>query len=157
MRLPRVRFTVRTMMAAVVLFALGLGFCLQVVRTADYYRKVSQEYCSLCMLHEGQARAYERLASQLRAGWRPPVKHYTDWTLIMWEPRVPLTFARRNEPLVGRPRLFDPDPAKDVAVAERFAARALVRASYFDGLRRKYHAASSCPWLPIAPDPPPPD
>lgn len=153
---PRVRFTTRRMMASVVVVALGLGFWVQIARTSAYYRKVSHEYLWLCKMHEGQARAYDRLASQLRTSKTAPARCYTDWSLLMFEPKVPLTFPRRNEPLAGKPRRFDSDPAKDVVVLETFAARALVRASYFERLERKYHAAASRPWIPVGADEPPP-
>lgn len=144
-------------MALSVVFALVLGLWLNLTRTAKYYREVSKEYDWFRMIHESHARAYDQLAGRLRNGEKFASRHFTDFTLLRSEPKIPVTFPRRNEPLNGRPRLFDADPAKDIPVVEGFAARALVRASYFENLSHKYREAAERPWIPAkADDPPPP-
>jgi hypothetical protein len=92
MRLPRVRFTLRRMMGAVILVGVGLGLSVWMDRRAERFRALGADHI-------------------------------------------------RKVGVVSSP---DPWPYE-------------VRAIYHLTMAKKYRAAALRPWLPVEPDPPPPE
>jgi hypothetical protein len=159
MKLPRVRFTVRTIMVAIALMALALGGVLwsgRLQRQAAYYAFVAKAYEVEAKNHSSMIRFYREEAKKLK---RPDIRRpggYEDFTLFSndWGGRLTTTRQHEWDPHASRPS--DPDPAREEVKLLAQAERERARAAYFAALGTKYRRAASHPWLPAEPDPPPP-
>ena len=143
MRVPRVRLTVRRMMAVVVLVAV-LMWGGQTWRRWQVYRRSAMYYAQV-ELWSGQT--------------------------VAWTDRQIARARRDNLELVGAAqhasKVFDGDrevtPAEFAASLEQGvamlvanAARLRAQVAYFARMKRKYERAARYPWLPVEPDPPVP-
>jgi hypothetical protein len=129
MRVPRVRFTVRWMMAAVAVVAMGLGVRAQLARWHQL------------------ARYYEIRAGRLRRSVAT-FRSIDDMCQEQWIEHYRAADERSL-----------PGPKTYYGWAERYGeetAFARRHAEYLDHLRRKYQRAAAQPWWPVEPDPPPP-
>jgi tetratricopeptide (TPR) repeat protein len=153
-RLPRVRFTVRRLMAVVAALALVLGVSVEAVRLSRqrgrylklasengqnelHYRTLERSQLSLAEINESSA--------EFRRKIRIPVIPfvYPDDAHIL---EKDLTSAR-----IARKETDDARSARAQAKLHHETAE------YHAGLKQKYLAAAARPWLSIGPDPPPPD
>jgi hypothetical protein len=158
MRLPR--FRLRTMMVAVAVLALVLGGVLwidRLRRLSAYYHFVARAYELEAKNHSVSVKFYNNLAEQRR---RPEIRlnqGYQDTALFSNDWGGRLTIARQDEwwPHASRDR--KPDLEQDVAALLALAVREQNRSAYFARLGAKYRRAARYSWLPITPDPPPPE
>jgi hypothetical protein len=128
MRVPRVRFTVRWIMAAVAVVAIGLGVRTQLA----HWHQLARSY-------DITARRLGRLVAAFRTKG--------DMSHEQWDAhcRAVDERNRRGPPTWGSAEPYWPEPA---------AARR--HADYLDLKRKKYQRAAAQPWWPLEPDPPPP-
>lgn len=128
MHVPRVRFTVRRMMVAVAVVAMGLGTHAQLAR-----------WNQLARLYQIRALRLGRFVALFRE--RGDMSH-EQWVAHC---RAVDERNRRGPPTWGLAEPYGEEPA----VARRHA-------DYLDLLRKKYQRAASEPWWPVDPDPLPP-
>jgi hypothetical protein len=147
MRRPRVRFTVRRLMVAVAVVAIGF-WGLALVR-------VSQDYRQRASIAEGAERAADVLEN---------TSHQSAWAIDLEADRIERD--RANGLLVDVVLLETPERSLDSVVARmrtkatlsaRDAARYGRIRRYGAYLKQKYRRAARYPWLPVAPDPPAPE
>jgi tetratricopeptide (TPR) repeat protein len=154
MRLPRVRFTVRRLMAVVAALALVLGVSIEAIRLSrqrDRYLKLASENGQSEIVYRTLERSQLALAqideSSAELSWRirrPVIPFvYPDDAHI---PEKDLTSAR-----IARKKSDDAKSARAQAKLHHETAE------YHAGLKQKYLAAAARPWLSLGPDPPPPD
>jgi hypothetical protein len=128
MRLPRIRLTVRRMMVAVAVVAVGLGVRSQLAR----WRQMARFY-------EISAARLDRIVI---SHWR----HYANMSHEQWlaDCRAVDEVNRNGGRTWGMER-YGPEP--------NFARRMAV---HLDLVARKNHRAATQPWWSVEPDPPPP-
>lgn len=158
MRLPR--FRLRTMMVAVAVLALVLGGILWIDRLrrfSAYDNFVARAYELEARNHSVSVKFYNILAEQRR---RPEIRlshGYQDTALFSNDWGGRLTIARQDEWWPHASRNYSPDPEQDEADLRALAVREQNRSAYFARLGANYRRAARYPWLPIKPDPPPPE
>ena len=144
MPVPRVRFTVRRLMAVVMLVAV-LMWGVQTWRRWQAYRRSAMYYAQV-ELWSGQevawmdrsiTQARHRLPEELRIS-QHALRHFINDREV-----TPAEFAASQEKVV----------------ADMFAMAAQKRAqvAFFARMKRKYERAARYPWLPVEPDPPVPN
>ena len=137
MRLPRVRFTVQRLMAAVAVVAIAFGAEMTRRRSVSYRDKANR-------------------CASIEAGWRDggesydrsAAKHKKDLReLEAYAEGYGGHFRESWKPLI--------DPAtQSVTLASGKAEICHRWAAYWGALRVKYERAARRPWLPVEPDPP---
>jgi hypothetical protein len=128
MKLTHVQFTVRRMMVAVAVVAMGLGIRAQIVH-----------WNTLARSYEIRAARLDRLVKSL---WKPyAVLSHEQW---LADCRAVDEVNRKGGRTWG-PDRYGPEPA--------FARR---MAEHLDMIAKKYHRLASQPWWPVEPDPTPP-
>jgi hypothetical protein len=128
MRPPR--FRLRTLLVAVAVAAVLMGGTNWALVVIDLRRT----YLASARFHSQEAARYSRSSSELSRLFRDERTH-------------PFTF----DPLPGPHRKGESAARGDVIAAYHAAY-----AAYHAALRRKYERAAARPFLPVAPDPPPP-
>jgi hypothetical protein len=129
MRVPRVRFTVRWMMVAVAVVAMGLGVRAQLSR----WQQLARYYAIEAGRLRRSVLTFRAIGEMSQEQW---IAHYR---------------AADERSLPG--------PLTYYGWAERYgeeSAGARRHADYLDLLRKKYQRAAAQPWWPVEPDPPPP-
>jgi hypothetical protein len=144
----------------VVIFGSGLGLYRWVNtmrEQAVYLDFVARAYDLEARNHVSMTRFYRRIIESRRRPEALRSTGYQDGPLFSNDWGGRLTVARQEEcdAHVRLPR--DPDDKKDIARLETLEAREQLRASFFSRLAAKYRHAASYPWLPIEPDPLPPE
>jgi tetratricopeptide (TPR) repeat protein len=165
MRLPRLRLTVRRMMIVIAALALVLGSSIEAIRL----RRWRDEF-----LMRAQAHAqYERINLESEGLARNMTKFYRDsaesdeasskrWSspgvlsrLLGFKGEPGLAEIHSN---LAEIHSKQAEREKDLAIQGRDQATKYAEAAaYHAALKRKYLRAASRPWLPVEPDPPPPD
>jgi hypothetical protein len=154
------RFRLRTMMVAVAVLALVLGGILWIDRLrrfSAYYHFVARAYEVEAKAHSVFVNFYNTLAEQRR---RPNIRlsrEYQDIAFFSNDWGGRLTTARQDEWWPYATRFRNPDPEQDVAELRALAVREQNRSAYFAHLVANYRRAARYPWLPIKPDPAPPE
>ncbi|MDB5353226.1 MAG: hypothetical protein JWN86_4473 [Planctomycetota bacterium] len=141
MRMPRLRFTVRRMMAAVAIAAIVFTAIILKTRHAHYRQRADY--------HAGMEGYARKILEGRSAGAWPSGRLATEWVASL-VPSGPAISGGRVRYRVG----FHQDYTE--AIQERHAAeKQYGRIILFHELRRKkYERAARYPWLPVAPDPP---
>ena len=134
MRLPRPRLSIRMIMVAVAIVAVGLSVIHH--RRSAAFRLRAADYAR-------EAVVQAKLVRQHRASWeKMDAQHGDGATYLAWRDRLPPEAPVSHERFVDRLR------------QGLESHRALL--AHFEGLEEKYRRAAAFPWLPVAPDPPPP-
>jgi hypothetical protein len=128
MRSRRVRFTVRRMMVAVAVVAVGLGIRAQLARRHKWSRFYEIKAARL----ERSVTAYRGYAAISHEQWLADCRDVGE--------------VNRKGGETWGPRRYMPEPA--------FARRMAV---HWGMIAQKYHRAATEPWWPVEPDPPPPN
>jgi tetratricopeptide (TPR) repeat protein len=162
MRLPRVRFTVRRMIALVAVIALVLGVSIgafRLNRQRDIYLKLASEHEQLEVLYRNLEQSDLEMAqfNESLPG--------TDESS-----RTRFDAQAKSRPIAGSPRvrelkkrtgnlLADIARQRRESVEQNRAGAALSHktAMHHAALKQKYLAAAARPWRSVEPDPPPPD
>jgi hypothetical protein len=154
MRLPRVRFTVRRMMVAVVVVAIGLaGLQAWLLRTRGL------RYQQRAQFHAHWEAHWRRGVERLRRGVvkRPDVLPLPSRTGLRYgfQPGSKDLIAEYNGPSM---KLDPPIPTDSERLRYiRYKAAVCARWMTFHAkLRQNYERAARYPWLPFEPDPPMP-
>jgi tetratricopeptide (TPR) repeat protein len=154
MRLPRVRFTVRRMMALVAVTALVLGVSLEAVRM----RRARSNFLKLAS-ENGQSEVLDRIQEQNHLAWAQTRESSLELSRAMRGPVIPFVYphdADSQELNDG----WEEVVRQRSDEAKKMRAKAKVHhdtAEYHAALKQKYLAAAARPWLSVEPDPPPPD
>jgi hypothetical protein len=158
MHLPR--FRLQTMMVAVAVVALVLGGILwtdRLRRQSAYYDFVAKAYELEAKNHGSFIKFYRELAEERR---RPEIhfgQGYQHAPFLTNDYGGRLTVPRQDEWWPYDTRPYDPDPERDQVNLRALAVREQNRSGYFARLGAKYRRAARYPWLPVKPDPPPPE
>jgi hypothetical protein len=133
MRLPRVRFTMRRLMVAVILIALALAGWIELGRYRFRLRMRSVDYSITSGKHSLKEATHRRRAKEKDT---------------------------QGESYLDMARLSLESATESVQVAKDYqkeAARLRRLADQEKELANKYRLASQSPWLPVEPDPPEPE
>ena len=122
-----VRFTVRRIMVAVAVVALGFGICAQVGR----WHRLARFYEIRAGRSNRSVAGFKYYAVMSHEQWLADCRAVDD--------------VNRNGGETWGPKRYGPEPA----VAHRMA-------EHWDMLAKKYRSAAKQPWWPVEPDPPPP-
>jgi hypothetical protein len=126
-------------------------------RRAAYYTFVAGAYELEAKNHGSGAWFYREIACERRRGIGAG-RAYEKFFLFTNDYGGRLTTPRQHEWWSEDDSWpGEPNPDRDLARLAALEAREWSRAAYFAGLGAKYRPASRYPWLPVAPDPPPPD
>jgi hypothetical protein len=140
----RPRFRIRTLLLLVTLFAVLLaGVALK--RRHAHFLRLALDHSA----HEREARELSKIASETVKSERVLVQ--SQQTALRDGTLTPQGIAR-----IGGPCLDEADIARREAEWNRELAGYAAEAEWHARLRRKYERAARSPWLPLAPDPPPP-
>jgi hypothetical protein len=141
MRLPRVRFTVRAMMAATAIVAAVMGGWIEFTRLRDF-----------SIAAEAKARGFRNREFAVRDSIRrrvvPEARYREQVTAIEGGLRDDAAAARR---------VWVPELAESMRQELRTIAHERRIADYCAAMRRKYEEAADAPWRSIDPDPPGPE
>ena len=129
MRYPRLRFTVRRLMAFVSLCGIVMGGFIEIPRL----RQLSHIYWVKSRRMAGREQMVRAGAAISRAAW---VAQYQEAERVEREYTIGPPFS------IAKP--YPPE-------------RCVKLIPYYEALRRKYERAAAYPWLSIEPDPPPPN
>lgn len=131
MHLTRSRLTVCRLMALVALLGVLLGVGIEALRL---YR-LSQEYAGRAYgLRVRMLSRYEKGSRKSREEWLADFRAAKESDMAKWTSGGTFQVARPLPPEVCR-----------------------IKADHYRALVAKYDRASRCPWLPVEPDPPPPE
>jgi hypothetical protein len=133
MRLPRVRLTVRTMMIIVAAVASGLAYVAH--RRSEAFRQIASANAQMAEIHAAKVKTLSKV-------WRSSDDG-----------------ARLARQFVARHRMTEEQAEQSEKLADEFKRGLDVHekwVAYYKGLDEKYRRAATWPWLPFAPDPPPP-
>ena len=153
-RLPRVHFTVRRLMAVVAALAVVLGVSVESIRLSrqrDRYLKLASE--------NGQSETFYRTLERSQLSLAEINESSAEFHRKIRRPAIPFVYpddAHIPEKDLSSARIA----RKETDDARRARAQAKLHhdtAEYHAGLKQKYQAAAARPWLSIGPDPPPPD
>ncbi len=154
MRLPRVRFTVRRLMAAVGALALVFGVSVETIRL----KRQRERYLKLAS-DNGQSEIHYRTLERSQLSLAQIDESSAEFTSKIRIPVIPFVYpddARMPEMNLSSARIAR--KKRDDAKRERVQAKLHhATAEYYAELKQKYLAAAARPWLSIGPDPPPPD
>ena len=147
MRLPRVRLTVRWLMVAIAITALALGGIMMGRKRGEYLQRARV----FGMIEEEARALVEELHSEKESA---EILARFERQAIEEHRTEPDPFLRPPIPLADlHPEKYEAQ-AKE-AIRETVSAQRMIE--YASAMRRKYERAARYPWLPVAPDPPPPD
>jgi hypothetical protein len=139
MRLPRVRFTIRSMMVAVAALALLIGADRLLRRSTRYREMVS---------HFGQLETASR--NLQRTAERSSQRH-TEWARSQVEGWGPFNDDQHRASVVAQTKDW-----VEAGYLRQEATAYAAEADWYSQLRRQYERAASHPWEPLAPHPPRP-
>ncbi len=171
----RFRFTMRWLMIAVALVALGLGGSVAVwsQRKSREYQSRAQYFASMARIEAGSEVTNRKLATSMAQSARTSTDLALQFTAMSKK-------LARSRPDAGDPGIFgdrnrrvDPSPTEmsmaqaqmEIALIEGRSAQISLdqansnarRAQYFDAMAQKYEQAAAHPMRSLPPDPPEPN
>jgi tetratricopeptide (TPR) repeat protein len=156
MRLPRVRFTVRRIMAVVAILALVLGVSVESIRL----KRQCDKFRSLAAGHGQQETFYRQMEqsvielAQIEESSGERTKELNESMSHFVSPRLG---GQKVQEMRRRWAEFSEQQKNEAAKDRARAAMHHDSADYHAALKRKYSAAAARPWRSIEPDGPPPD
>lgn len=146
MRLSRVRFTIRRLMAVVAVAAIGLAAWRLVRLRDDYLDHAVRHGCSVVALGELQQLMEDQIDVFSRY-----IQHKRKLAKIQQDP-----FPIKSLPSPEELDLEIKEVQKKVDKFSAYLARYARMAEHYPRLKLKYERASRYPWLTVEPDPPVP-